>query len=362
MRLVVGQREHAIDFRAAMDNGEVVLVNLGARSAFSYENARVLGTLLINDLFLTALGRDEKTAQRRPFALYVDEAYDFLSGDVERILDQTRKFGLHAVLAHQRLGQLKERGEGIYNAVMGSTQTKIVLGGLADDDAAIMAREIMRGEIDLTKPKPGITMPVVVDEVPFWLESESSTQASAFSTSHSEGYGTGEASTISQGEAASYAVINGTFFSNPSAMSIANGSAVVSNTSRSVAWTEGSTTSHGRTRGRSQTLKPVREERPTHFYNLEEGLHLATLKLRNPPDQTAIVKRRGKRTVRVDTVQVKRVLDVPKMLGRFREKTSARSPYVNSSEAVHAEFDRRQAVLFGPIPAPKTEEDFWVTE
>lgn len=176
MRLVVGQRERTIDFKSAMDKSEVVLVNLGARNAFSYENARVLGSLLINDLFLTALGRDEKTAQQHPFTLYLDEAYDFLSGDVERILDQTRKFGLHAVLAHQRIGQLKDRGEGIYNAVMGGTQTKIVLGGLSDDDAGIMAREIMRGDIDLSTPKPGMTAPVVVGDEPFWLESRSSSE------------------------------------------------------------------------------------------------------------------------------------------------------------------------------------------
>lgn len=191
MRLVVGQSGHAVDFKYAMDHSEIVLVHLGARGAFSYENARLLGTLLINDLFLTALRRDEQVARRRPFTLYIDEAYDFLSGDIERILDQTRKFGLHAVLAHQRIGQLKERGEGIYNAVMGGTQTKIVLGGLSDDDAAIMAREIMRGDIDLERPK-SFTMPVVIGEVPFWLESESTSEGWSTSRAYTRSFTTAE--------------------------------------------------------------------------------------------------------------------------------------------------------------------------
>ena len=198
MRLVVGQRDHAIDFRTAMDRSEIVLVNLGARNAFSYENARVLGSLLINDLFLTALGRDMKTASEHPFTLYVDEAYDFLSGDIERILDQTRKFGLHAVLAHQRIGQLKERGEGIYNAVMGGTQTKIVLGGLSDDDAGIMAREILRGDIDLEKPK-SMTAPVVVGEIPVWLEFESQTEGSSTSHASTESEATSEGTGQTEG-------------------------------------------------------------------------------------------------------------------------------------------------------------------
>ncbi|HTT98823.1 MAG TPA: hypothetical protein VMF58_12290 [Rhizomicrobium sp.] len=361
MRLMVGQREHTLHFREAMDRGDIVLIDLGAREAFSYENARVLGTLLINDLFLSALGRDERISQRRPFTLYVDEAYDFLSGDIERILDQTRKFGLHAVLAHQRIGQLKKRGEGIYNAVMGGTQTKIVLGGLSDDDAGIMAREIMRGDIDLTTPKPGITMPVVVDEVPFWLESESTSEGNARSTSLSEGRATGASSITSQGESTSYMAPNGNW-SQPNMLAMNMGSGAASNSSRSVVTTEGVSTTFSRTYGRSQTLKSVREERPTQFYTLEESLHLAALNVRNLPDQTAIVKRRGMRTVVVDTVEVKPVLNVPKIVERFRHKTYRQSPYVSSPEAVSMELEGRRAQLFGPQTEPIRAEDFWTSE
>jgi hypothetical protein len=188
MRLMVGQREKVIDFRSAMDNGEVVLVNLGARNTFSYENARVLGTLLINDLFLTAVGRDEKTARRRPFTCFIDECYDFLGADIERILDQTRKFGLSVVLAHQRIGQLRERGEGILNAVMG-IQTKIVMGGLSDEDAEVMAKELMRDEVGVEVPKRGLDMPVVVGEELVWLQAEGAaetiSESSASTTSRS---------------------------------------------------------------------------------------------------------------------------------------------------------------------------------
>ncbi len=205
----------------------------------------------------------------------------------KRILDQTRKFGLQAVLAHQRIGQLKERGEGIYNAVMGSTQTKIVLGGLADDDAAIMAREMMRGEFNLTKPKPGITMPVVTDEVPFWLESESTSDGHAYSMVYSESSATSDASAQTEGQSAIYDVINQNW-SQQSGLTFNAGSTVVSGTSRSTAWAEGHTDSQNRTQGKSQTLKSVREERPTHFYSLEECLHLATLKIRTLPDQARL--------------------------------------------------------------------------
>lgn len=361
MRLMVGQRERALDFRKAMDEGEVVLVNLGARNAFSYENARVLGTLLINDLFLTALGRDEKTALRHPFTLYVDEAYDFLSGDVERILDQTRKFGLHAVLAHQRIGQLKERGEGVYNAVMGGTQTKIVLGGLSDDDAGIMAREIMRGDIDLTKPKPGITAPVVVDEMPFWLESESTAEGYARSRSYTESQSTSDGAGTSDGTSASYAGLN-TGWGQPLGTGTNSSRSTSSTTTTGTSVSDGYSTSYSRSRGWAQTLKPVREERPTHFYTLEEGLHLAALKIRNLPDRAAIVKRRGKRTVRVETVEVRPILDAPTIVNRFRAKTAGRSPYLSSSEDARAEVEARHVALFGPAQAAEGNDQFWVKE
>jgi hypothetical protein len=360
MRLVVGQREHAIDFRAAMDKSEIVLVNLGARHAFSYENARVLGTLLINDLFLTALGRDEKTAQRRPFTLYVDEAYDFLSGDVERILDQTRKFGLHAVLAHQRIGQLKERGEGVYNAVMGGTQTKIVFGGLSDDDAAIMAREIMRGDIDLEKPK-SMTASVVVGEEPFWLESMSESEGSTASRSYTESFSSSEGVGLSSGTSEQYAINVGQAQEQRAvALLSSKSSNTITTTGTSV--TESSAASHSRTFGHSQTLKPMREERPTHFYTLEECLHLAQLKLRNLPDRAAIVKRRGRRTVRVETLEVRPTLEVKPVIARFREKTATASPYISTVADVLAEIKTRQDQMSGRHETPKADDQFWQEE
>jgi Type IV secretion-system coupling protein DNA-binding domain len=363
MRLVVGQSGHAIDFRAAMDNGEIVLVNLGARSAFSYENARVLGTLLINDLFLTALGRDERVARLRPFTLYIDEAYDFLSGDIERILDQTRKFGLHAVLAHQRIGQLKERGDGIYNAVMGGTQTKIILGGLSDDDAAIMAREIMRGDIDLERPK--ITMPIVVDEIPFWLESDSS----------SEGWGTNRSTTysITATDGITTSIGTGTTYTagendvpEQRGLSESASEATSHITAESFAVSDGYSRSGSRTTGRSQTLKPVREERAVQFYSLDESLHLAQLKLRNLPDRAAIVKRRGKRTVCIETAEVSGVLKLPRAVARFRALVAERSPYLLPRDAAELAIQERRRRLSQlakepppPSPTPPLKDEGW---
>ena len=97
-----------------------------------------------SEMFLLALSRDRATASRRPFTLYIDECADFVTDDVEHMLDETRKFGLHVVLSHQRLSQLKRRSDRVHDAVLGGTHTKVIFGGLMDEDAERMAREVFR--------------------------------------------------------------------------------------------------------------------------------------------------------------------------------------------------------------------------
>ncbi len=68
VRVMVGLSSRAIEFRQVMDGSEIVLVNLGHNDVLSAENARVVGSLIINDLFLTALGRSEQVANVVPSA------------------------------------------------------------------------------------------------------------------------------------------------------------------------------------------------------------------------------------------------------------------------------------------------------
>jgi hypothetical protein len=86
------------------------------------------------------------------------------------------------------------------------------------------------------------------------------------------------------------------------------------------------------------------------------------LKLRNLPDRAAIVKRRGKRTVRVETVEVKPLLESKPILTRFRERASTSSPYNAPIAFARAEIEKRQAVIFGPTEIPVGDEQFWTKE
>lgn len=357
VRLMVGQQRAAINFREVMDRGEIVLVNLGSRANFSPENASVVGALLLNDLLLTALGRDEQSAAK-PFTLYMDEAYAFLNGDVEQMLDQTRKFGLHLVIAHHRLGQLRTKGESIFNAVMANARTKIVFGGLPDEDAAYMARELLRSEVDLEEPKHVLDKPTVVRQEPYWFRSESSTESEQDSASEthttSSSATEGESAANSQG----FRVSEDEADEQVSASENAGTATTASTTdgrSSSHSWSTSRSESEGRVEGRID----VREILPTAVYSLEEQLHRAQSLIRELPDRSVLCKRIARRSVVFRTVDVNPPLASTPMLARFREAASLASPYVAPLSEAKAEVAARQRLLERRESAPAEDEDFW---
>ncbi len=141
LRYILGSRENALDFRRIMDEGKVLIVDLGRCDP---ETRRLLGSLIVTGLELAALSRKdiERVEDRRPFHFYIDEFQDFCAnaGSVKtfaQILSECRKFGLHLTLAHQTLSQLDQRMIG----ALGNIQTKIVFA-VDRSDAEILARKL----------------------------------------------------------------------------------------------------------------------------------------------------------------------------------------------------------------------------
>ncbi len=54
IKCIIGQLVDTIDFLKVMNEGAVLLVNLSASDKISDDNARLLGTLIVYDLFLKA--------------------------------------------------------------------------------------------------------------------------------------------------------------------------------------------------------------------------------------------------------------------------------------------------------------------
>lgn len=149
LRNIVGQRGSAINLRQAMDEGKILVVNL-AKGKIGEDNAALLGSLVVAEIYLSALSRAGQPEKgRQSFYLYVDEFHNFMTLSFADILSEARKYGLSLVLAHQYLEQLDEK---IRTAVFGNVGTMIVFR-VGNEDAKYLVGEFapVFDQSDLTK-------------------------------------------------------------------------------------------------------------------------------------------------------------------------------------------------------------------
>jgi hypothetical protein len=144
---IFGQGSSAIDCRELMDQGKLLLVKAKPSNYFSREQQRLLVTLLLNELFETAL---ERPSGARPFYCYVDEAAQFLTVELAEALEETRQKGLHFILAFQHLAQFKELGIRVYKALKNNVRNKLVFAIPDREDASELADDLIVG---LAEPK-----------------------------------------------------------------------------------------------------------------------------------------------------------------------------------------------------------------
>ncbi len=378
IRRILGQRTDTLAFRELMDRGGMVLVNLSSGRALSEANASLLGALLVNDLFLRARGRPKGS---RPFYVYIDECSRFVSEDIGRILDEGRQFGLHLILAHQHLSQLKKAGEAVYGAVLTDARTKVVFGGLSPEDAETMADLLYMGELDFEEAKTSLNKPVTVGHDLRWFESESTM------TSRSESESTGR--TVTRGTSTSTTRTRGTSQSDgwsdtpasggiggidiPPALNrngstgTSTGTSVATGTSTSEAESRSRSVSIGRgeTSGRSEGLVPILEVLPTTVFSLEEQRHRKAALLRNLRRQEAVVKMPERESVAFRAARVVPGVANPERVERFKRDTFLRSPFVKPIQAVDAllrarrrSLERRAAEAADGAEEPQDPEDF----
>lgn len=110
IRPIVSRPHSTLDFRALMDEGRIVLVNL-AKGLLGEFDSQLLGMLLLGKVYLAAMGRAEapRTA-RRPVHLFVDEFHNIATDSLAAMLCEARKFGVRLTLANQTLSQIDGRG------------------------------------------------------------------------------------------------------------------------------------------------------------------------------------------------------------------------------------------------------------
>lgn len=315
VRNVIGQTKNTLNFKQIMDNGEVVLINLAVNEHLSAENARIIGTLLVNDMYLNALKREPNIA--KTFYLYIDEAQRFLTDNIDRMFTDCRKFGLSLTIAHQYLQQLKENSELIYHSVLTNPGLKVSFGNLNHHDAREMANTIFAGYYDPHKINPATMKPVVTGHDIIKLHggsdtvSSGETRAESTSESHTSGENYNESSVQSRSQGTGSGMGEQLLIRDEG--DILNSQNIsdsqFSATGSSSAWSSGQfsgsggssvesiaeSTATGHTESHNEALKPIIEERGNP-YSLQEQEKLFA--------DALITQQIGQATVRVPSGEV----------------------------------------------------------
>lgn len=125
IRNIIGQAKSTFDFRKAMDERKIVIINL-SKGMIGEQNAPLLGAMLITKIYLSAMSRAELPAhvieRMPPFYFYVDEFQNFANESFASILSEARKYKLCLTVANQFIAQMEET---IRDAVFGNMGTTV---------------------------------------------------------------------------------------------------------------------------------------------------------------------------------------------------------------------------------------------
>lgn len=117
MRNIIGQSTSSFNFRQAMDQGKILIINL-AKGSIGEENSAFLGLVLIPKILIAAMSRqDTPEPERKDFYLYVDEFQNFATQDFAVIMSEARKYHLNLIVGNQFISQMDDE---IKNAVFGN--------------------------------------------------------------------------------------------------------------------------------------------------------------------------------------------------------------------------------------------------
>ncbi|WP_256700084.1 type IV secretory system conjugative DNA transfer family protein [Actinomyces oris] len=139
LRAMLGQAQPRFGLADLLERRRIVVVNLN-QGLLGAGVARLLGTLLVSQLWQHLLARQAQPPERRQIvSVYIDEVQAFLAGlpgSLADALAQARSLGAAFHLAHQYRGQLSTE---MMQAVESNTRSKVYFA-LSATDAAAAAR------------------------------------------------------------------------------------------------------------------------------------------------------------------------------------------------------------------------------
>ena len=127
-----------VNLEACIDAGKVIIVRFTKNKG--EEASRAFNKMIIAMLQSIVMKRaDVAKANRKPLFLFIDEFQNYLSPSIGTIMEESRKFGLHLIIANQNLGQIDDTK--LLRTVLSNSYTKIV-GANGHKDLRDLSAEI----------------------------------------------------------------------------------------------------------------------------------------------------------------------------------------------------------------------------
>jgi len=133
IRRVISSEESGVEFREAVNNGKIVLVDI-QKGEVGGTVSELVGSIVTTKIWAATQSRiTEPFEKRRPFYLYVDELQNFAGegSNFTKILAEAREYRLGCWLATQYLHQLSTE---MRRAVTNNCRTKVVFNPEGSED------------------------------------------------------------------------------------------------------------------------------------------------------------------------------------------------------------------------------------
>lgn len=260
IRRLFAPQQGSLDFDAVFRGHAIVICNLKPGVALHNDDTKLLGALIINDLW-SAVERYTSPPSERPYFLLVDEVQKFLTPDLKEILDRGAGKGLRLGAFHQHLTQLQASDQWTFASLITNAKIKLAFGGLSYDDARLMVNELFTGQIELDEIKS------VLEQTKFWpVYDRDTVRSRATARSHGEGHSAGSGFGASSGEMVRY---------DP-ALSAFQGEAIMTSSGSAQSHFEGLSSFEGESSSEGEADVPIyrpvpfKEPSSVDFYSLEE--------------------------------------------------------------------------------------------
>ncbi len=344
-RRIIGQNQSTINFRAAMDNGAVILVNLAEGGRLSPPEAKLLGVMIIDKISAAAKSRtDIPEKKRRRMYLYIDEFHKYLCDDIADGLKELRKFGLSFVLASQDIASIKEQEPKLYYAIKQGATIKVCFA-ITEEDANLLIGELYPFYLADDKEKRRIMRTFFRPELGR-AQVQSDTEVNSESWGTGSSYSDGSASSMSSSLSTSLAL-----GSDSAIMVEGEGSSTFSGSGSSDFSGGGHASGHSTSDVPFYYLTEDQEVASIEDYTPEEKQRKLISKLVNLPKRQAVVKVRGEPYDAVPFITADLPIKKQEVMKVDFEKTLQEANRRNAKPALEVDrlIETRRGFLLGQI-------------